>query len=122
MGRKKGKQAGDFDSKSQHALFRHTVLVDHASEADRYRNPTADLGRGHGYRNNAPLHDARTAGASGRWSRSGHSYGGGDKWSAVFRSSPDTVAAPDGSSISSTHRAGLSRLRFLLEERRSEDR
>lgn len=145
MGRKKGKQSGDFPSKSQYALHRHTLYVDHASEANRYRNPASSssnvLGRGLGYRNT----DCNDFGGGGYWHANGTSYGGGDKWSNLFSSSSQTnrnttcssarrqLAVPGTNPISPTgenvnHRRstttimGLSRLRSLLEERRVEDR
>jgi len=126
MGRKKGRQAGEFQSKSQHAVHRHTVYVDHASEANHSRNPLlmADLGRGHGYRNASPRNNG--VGGSGYWHSNGNGYGGGDKWSSIFSSSRSghTHAQIPDSSGSDASRAtmGLSRLRFLLEERRVEDR
>jgi hypothetical protein len=103
MGRKKGKQSGDFPSKSQYALHRHTVYVDHASEANRYRN-TANpslmsssssshvLGRGSGYRNcissssnNMDRNIGGGGGAgAGYWHANGTAFGGGDKWSNIF--------------------------------------
>ena len=87
MGRKKGKQSGDFPSKSQYALHRHTLYVDHASEANRYRNSASSssnvLGRGLGYRNT----DCNDFGGGGYWHANGTSYGGGDKWSNLFSSS-----------------------------------
>ena len=91
MGRKKGKQSGDFLSKSQFALHRHTLYVDHAAEANRYRSSNAalgssssssssssrhTLGRGLGFRNND----------NGYW-HANTAYGGGDKWSTLFSSS-----------------------------------
>eukprot|EP00581_Thalassiosira_minuscula_P005753 CAMPEP_0183742680 /NCGR_PEP_ID=MMETSP0737-20130205/64822_1 /TAXON_ID=385413 /ORGANISM="Thalassiosira miniscula, Strain CCMP1093" /LENGTH=641 /DNA_ID=CAMNT_0025978271 /DNA_START=21 /DNA_END=1946 /DNA_ORIENTATION=+ len=133
MGRKKGKQAGNFQSKSQNAAHRQTIYVDHASEANQYRNPTADLGRGHGYRNASPLQNDNAIGignSSGRWHSNGSCYGGGDKWSSIFSSSARTRNSSfthqplPASNDSNINRAtmGLSRLRFLLEQRRSEDR
>ena len=125
MGRKKGRQCGEFDSKAQNAVHRHTVYVDRASEAAKYRNPS-QIGSGYGYR--VELHSNNT---NGYWHSNGSAYGGGDKWSSIFSSSR--------SSNSTTHRSGaaaevmpthsntnyamgLSHLRHLLEERRSEDR
>jgi hypothetical protein len=140
MGRKKGKQSGGFPSKSQSALHRRTLYVDQASEADRYRNPTPSspgiLGRGHGYRNGAtsPSSSGR-AGAGGCWRGDGRRGGGsGDKWSSIFSSSssssrsPHAIAAASAAAATTTTTAttatgpGLSRLRRLLEERRTEDR
>ena len=56
MGRNKGKQCGEFDRKCQNAHHRHTVYVDRASEANRYRNPM-QIGSGQGYRNDAPCNN-----------------------------------------------------------------
>ena len=124
MGRNKGKQSGDFDRKCQNAHHRHTVYVDRASEANRYRNPM-QIGSGQGYRNDAPCNNLDRS--SGYWHRNGSSYGGGDKWSSIFSSS--NRSSNNGISIqSSSNRSiaaatmGLSHLRHLLEDRQIEDR
>ena len=135
MGKKKGKQAGEFDYKSQNALHRHTVYVDRASEANKYRNPV-QIGRGHGYR--IAYHDNNNinCNTTGYWHSNGSAYGGGDKWSSIFssnRSNNNTTTRSTQTSStsnvvsssnnrSSSINANLSRLRHLLEERRSEDR
>ena len=126
MGRKKGRQAGEFHSKSLNAQHHHTVYVDHASDANQYRNPlqSADLGRGSGYRTSP----SGITDTSGYWHKNGSVYGGGDKWSAIFnstqRSGTNSNRAHAQINSNNAYRATmeLSRLRFLLEERRSEDR
>ena len=133
MGRKKGKQCGQFQSKSQNVAHRHTLFVDHASEADGYRNPVTSI-RGRGYRSAAS--NNIVSAQSGYWNINGN---GGDKWSSIFSSSR-SVGASSATLSSASHTPasvsesapslntdnnvtpGLSRLRFLLEERRSEDR
>jgi len=85
---------------------------------------SADIGRGRGYRSESIPDDG------GYWHSNGNVYGGGDKWSSIFSSSrsshspAQTSTRRNGSSTANANRAtmGLSRLRFLLEERRSEDR
>jgi len=124
MGRNKGKQCGEFDRKCQNAHHRNTVYVDRASEANRYRNPM-QIGSGQGYRNNAPYNNRSIGRSSGYWHRNGSAYGGGDKWSSIFsssnRSSNGTNVQSSSSSIAAAT-IGLSHLRHLLEDRRSEDR
>jgi len=103
MGRKKGKQSGEYDSKSERAFYRRTIV---SSEARRNIIPTQ----------NSLLGDRRG------WCAGG---GGGDKWSSIFKSvaardvrTPHQVAGiADRSAASAT-----SHLRHLLEERRLEDR
>ena len=129
MGRKKGKQSGEFQSKSQSALHRRTLYVDHASEADRYRNPTTTsgvLGSGHGYR----------ASSGDKWSSiftssssspSSRSAGGRDAIDDARRDIDDALplsaaSAAMTTTTTTTTAAGLSRLRRLLEERVIEDR
>lgn len=121
MGRKKGRQAGEFPSKSQNAAHRHTVYVDHASEANGYRNPV----QRHGYRSSSTdiIHGINGPRGVGYWHSNGNSYGGGDKWSSIFSSSRSSHAraAADSRSVNRVN-MGLSHLRRLLQERRSEDR
>jgi len=128
MGRKKGKQCGEFQRKSQNAANRHLLYVDNASEANGHRNPVTGF-RGGGYRN---TFSDDGGGHGGQWcGRGGRGGGGGgDKWSSIFSQSRASHAANNGISgsdsrnINSTTAAtiGLSRLRFLLEERRIDDR
>ena len=125
MGRKKGKQSGEFQSKSQSALHRRTMYVDHASEADQYRNPTTTsgvLGSGRGYR----------ASSGDKWSSiftssssspSSRSAGGRDAIDDARRDIDDALPLHAASAATTTTTAaGLSRLRRLLEERMIEDR
>lgn len=125
MGRKKGKQCGSHNSKRQNAEYHHKLYVDHASEANMYRNPVSRnmLGKGLGYRNaTAPIENI------GRWDSSGRSCHG-DKWSSIFanRSSSSQMTTRPINGIGITHEnqnaaRGLAHLRHLLEERRTEDR
>jgi len=120
MGRNKGKQCGEFDRKCQNAHHRHTVYVDRASEANRYRNPM-QIGSGQGYRNNAaPCNDSIDR-SSGYWHRNGSAYGGGDKWSSIFTSNRSSNVQSSSRSIAAAT-MGLSHLRHLLEDRQIEDR
>lgn len=109
MGRKKGKQAGQFANKKTNLLHRYT-LNDYASEADEYRNPVRTTFR---------------AEDVGRWHRDGTGLGGRDKWSTLF-SSKSSSSGSQSNAISHSQSAAVGRrmahLRFLLEERRIEDR
>ncbi|KAL7466764.1 hypothetical protein ACHAXS_007045 [Conticribra weissflogii] len=128
MGRKKGKQCGEFQRKSQNAANRHLLYVDHASEANGYRNPVKGF-RGGGYRN---TFSDDCGGSGGQWcGREGRGgSGSGDKWSSVFSHSRVSRGASDNNNGSESRNSnsttavtiGLSRLRFLLEERRIDDR
>ncbi len=113
MGRKKGKQAGQFANKKTNLLHRYT-LNDYASEADQYRNPVRTTFR---------------AEDVGRWHRDGTGLGGRDKWSTLFSSKTSSSSAtirsqPNATSNSQIAAVGrrMTHLRFLLEERRIEDR
>ena len=122
MGRKKGKQSGDFHCKKLNAEHHHKLYVDHASEANRYRNPVSSnvLGNGLGYRS-ASMNKS----AIGRWDSNGRSCNG-DKWSSIFanRSSSRPTAPLNnaGSRHNQNTARGLAHLRHLLEDRRTEDR
>ena len=122
MGRKKGKQSGNFHCKKLNAEHHHKLYVDHASEANHYRNPVSSnvLGKGLGYRS-ASLNETVT----GRWDSNGRGCNG-DKWSSIFanRSSSRPINAPlnAGSRHNQNAARGLAHLRHLLEDRRTEDR
>ena len=98
MGRKKGKQSGEYDSKSERAFHRRTIV---SSEARR-NIPTQ----------NSSLGDRRG------WCAGG---GGGDKWSSIFKSVTARDVRVSGNADRSAASA-TSHLRHLLEERRLEDR
>lgn len=112
MGHKKGKQAGHFANKKANSLHRYT-LNDYASEADEFRNPVRTTFR---------------AEDIGRWHRDGTGVGGRDKWSTLFssKSSSSSTTGLQSIAISNNQSAAVGRrmahLRFLLEERRIEDR
>lgn len=113
MGRKKGKQAGQFANKKTNLLHRYT-LNDYATEADEYRNPVRTTFR---------------AEDVGRWHRDGTGLGGRDKWSTLFSSksssSTTTVRSQSNAALIGQSAAvgrRMAHLRFLLEERRIEDR
>ena len=120
MGRNKGKQCGEFDRKCQNAHHRQTVYVDRASDANRYRNPM-QIGSGQGYRNDAHCNSLDRS-SSGYWHRDGSAYGGGDKWSSIFSSSNRSSNVQSSSRSIAAATVGLSHLRHLLEDRRTEDR
>lgn len=99
MGRKKGKQSGEYDCKSERAFHRRTIV----SEARHRTTPTQTC---------SSLGDRRG------WCAGG---GGGDKWLSIFKS----VAARDVRVSGNTDRSAASAtsyLHHLLEERRLEDR
>eukprot|EP00986_Skeletonema_menzelii_P007228 scaffold2826_cov152-Skeletonema_menzelii.AAC.4 len=110
MGNKKGKQAGQFANKKANSFHRFTLH----EQADEFRNPIRTTFR---------------AEDVGRWHRDGTGLGGRDKWSTLFSSkssSSSSTAGSQSNAISNNQSAGLGRrmahLRFLLEERRVEDR
>lgn len=118
MGRKKGKQSGDFHCKKLNAEHLHKIYVDNASEANQYRNQVSNvLGRGQGYRASAPTNES-----IGRWDSNGRSCNG-DKWSSIFanRSFKRSSSLPRSRHDQNAAR-GLAHLRHLLEDRRTEDR
>lgn len=114
MGHKKGKQAGEFTSKRANSLHRY-LLNDYASEADEFRNPVRATFR---------------AEDLGRWHKDGTGIGGRDKWSTLFSKSPSSYSSSlqtnNARLLSNNNSAAVGRrlahLRFLLEERRLEDR
>ena len=101
MGRKKGRQAGAFESKAQNRAHR-LLLKERAHEADAHRNPVR-----RGYHRDA----ANVAGPAPQQR--------GDKWSSIFAK---TSAADAGAASSQRATVGLSQLRALLNERQLEDR
>jgi hypothetical protein len=115
MGHKKGKQAGQFANKKANSLHRYT-LNEYASEADEFRNPVA--------RTTFRAEDD-VSNITGRWHRDGRGIGGRDKWSTLFSASRSSSAGSQSNAISNNQSAAVGRLahlRFLLEERRIEDR
>ena len=110
MGHKKGKQAGQFANKKANSLYRYT-LNDYASEADEFRNPVQ--------RNTFRAEDL------GRWHHDGTGVGGRDKWSTLFSSksssSSQSILSTNNQSAAAIGRR-MTHLRYLLEERRLEDR
>ena len=115
MGHKKGKQAGEFSNKRANSLHRY-LLNDYISEADEFRNPVRSTFR---------------AEDLGRWHKDGTGVGGRDKWSTLFSKSSSSSYSSSSqtnnarlSSINNSAAVGrrLAHLRFLLEERRLEDR
>ncbi|KAL3775633.1 hypothetical protein ACHAWO_001900 [Cyclotella atomus] len=120
MGRKKGKQSGDFHCKKLNAEHLHKLYVDNASEANRYRNPVSSCpGRGSGYRasSSAPTNEN----IAGRWDSTGRSCHG-DKWSTIFANRSSTEPYVSSSRHGQNAARGLAHLRHLLEDRRTEDR
>lgn len=115
MGHKKGKQAGQFANKKANSLHRYT-LNEYAFEADEFRS--------------AAVRTTFRAEDFNRWHRDGTGVGGRDKWSTLFSSSKSSSSGcHDSSSQSNTisnNQSAVGRrmahLRFLLEERRIEDR
>ena len=118
MGRKKGKQSGNFHRKKLNAEHHHKLYTENASEANYYRNPVSRcvLGKGLGYRNAV----AASNDSVGRWDSKGR-RSNGDKWSSIFtnRSPTERVTSIN---TRSRHDQGLAHLRHLLEDRRTEDR
>ena len=121
MGHKKGKQAGQFNSKRANSLYRYTINREYAAEADEFRNPARTSFRADDLNN------------LGRWHRDGTGVGGRDKWATLFSSKSPTSSVSHVSNNSSSNNnnnninsatvgRSMTHLRFLLEERRLEDR
>jgi hypothetical protein len=121
MGRKKGKQSGDFHCKKLNAEHLHKIYIDNAAEANRYRNPVSSniLGKGLGYRSATATNES-----VGRWDTNGRSCNQ-DKWSSIFAnrsSTRSTAPLYAGTRQNQNAARGLAHLRHLLEDRRTEDR
>mmetsp|Transcript_11180 Transcript_11180/g.26103 ORF Transcript_11180/g.26103 Transcript_11180/m.26103 type:complete len:166 (+) Transcript_11180:506-1003(+) len=104
MGRKKGKQAGAFDSKAQNRQYRLT-LRERTEEAEKfYRNPVTS-----GYHRDCAQQKLNTNGHCPR----------DDKWSAIFKKTRAQETSPPERA---GRRVSLHHLRALLSERQLEDR
>ena len=102
MGRKKGRQAGAFDSKAQNRQFRLT-LRERTEEAEKYyRNPVTS-----GYHRDSAQQKISTNGRQ--------NCPRDDKWSTIFAQEK----SPPGRA---GRRVSLHHLRALLSERQLEDR